>query len=78
MNFLMDLDKDDHAYQQEDKFAANKDNLFLNQVTPPHCLTVKNEFEDVNVGQIHEEIVHQKSYLTMHDVHAIFSAEQIK
>ena len=78
MNFLMDFHKDDHAYQQQDKFAANKDNFFSNQATPPHCLIVKNEVEDVNVDQIHEETVHQISYLTVHDVHALFPAEQIK
>ena len=49
MNFLMDLDEDDHAYQQEDKFAANKDNFFSNQATAPHCIIAKNEVEDVNV-----------------------------
>ena len=78
MNFLTDFHKDDHAYQQEDKFAVNKDNLFSNQATAPHCLTVKNEVEDVNVDQTHEDTVHQISYLTMHDVHALFPVEQIK
>ena len=78
MNFLTDFQKHDHAYQQENKFAANKDNFFSNQATAPHCLTVKNEVEDVNVDQIHEETIHQISYLTVHDVHALFPVEQIK
>ena len=41
MDFLIDFHKDDHAYQQEDKFAANKDNFFSNQPTAPHCIMVK-------------------------------------
>ena len=40
MNFLTDFHKDDHAYQQEDNFAVNKDNFFSNQDTTPDCLTV--------------------------------------
>ena len=56
----------------------NKDNFFSNQATAPHCLIVKNEFEDVNVDHIHEDTVHQISYLTVHDVHALFPVEQIK
>ena len=78
MNFLMDFHKDGHAYQQENKFAVNKDNLFSNQAASPHCIIVNNEVEDVNVDQIHEETVHQISYLTVHDVHALFPVEQIK
>ena len=78
MNFLTYSHKDDHACQQEDKFAVNRDNFFSNQAVAPHCLIVKNEVEDVNVGQIHEEIVHQTSYLTVHDVHALFPVKQIK
>ena len=78
MTFLMNFHKHDHAYQKENNFAANKDNLFSNQTTAPHCIIVKNQVEDVNVDQIHEETFHQISYLTVHDVHALFPAEQIK
>ena len=78
MNFLTDFHKHDHAYQQEDEFAANKDNFFSNKATSPHCIIVKNEVENVNVDQIHEETIHHISYLTMHDVHALFLVEQIK